>query len=192
MGGRWLPGQHGAGRRHDGGHQRRDGPSVDRSGDRGLDVRLPLTWCDPRGVTPCLSGDAAPQTALLASASCQAAPDLEDAGGGDPPAGVRAHALTKKYGRNDKSLGDWIFFGLNAAALFLIRRHDGAGTNLNPVPLLHPWSTLVFSSLKSCKALSSHCLRSVVSEPWQCNRKALRCLPGIPIFLFWRWRAARS
>ena len=39
--------------------------------------------------------------------------------------------------------GDWIVFGLNAAALFVFRRRD-AGKPVSFRAPLHPWSALVF------------------------------------------------
>lgn len=103
-----------------------------------------------------------------------------------------AWALTllyyKKYGElNDYVVfGDWIFFGLNAAALFVIRRHDGARITPFRVPL-HPWSTLAFIAAAIYVVFGS-----VVSNPGNAIRGAGLLLLGIPIFLFWRRRAARS
>ena len=96
--------------------------------------------------------------------------------------------FSKKYGElNDYVVfGDWIFFGLTAAALFIIRRRDGARPTPFRVPL-HPWSTLAFIAAAIYVVLGS-----VVSNPGNAVRGAGLLLLGIPSFLFWRTRAARS
>ncbi len=96
--------------------------------------------------------------------------------------------FSKKYGElNDYVVfGDWIFFGLTAMALFVIRRRDGARATPFRVPL-HPWSTLAFVAAAIYVVLGS-----VVSNPGNALRGAGLLLLGIPIFLFWRRRAARS
>ncbi len=103
-----------------------------------------------------------------------------------------AWALTllyyKRYGElNDYVVfGDWIFFGLTAASLFIIRRHDGDRHTPFRVPL-HPWSTLAFIAAAIYVVFGS-----VISNPGNAVRGAGLLLLGIPIFLFWRRRAARS
>ncbi len=94
----------------------------------------------------------------------------------------------KKYGElNDYVVfGDWIFFGLNAVALFILRKKDGNLSITAKVPL-HPWSTLVFIAAAIYVVFGS-----VTSNPGNALRGAGLLLAGIPIFLFWRGRAARS
>jgi APA family basic amino acid/polyamine antiporter len=94
----------------------------------------------------------------------------------------------KKYGElNDYVVfGDWIFFGLNAVALFILRKRDGDLPITARVPL-HPWSTLVFIAAAIYVVFGS-----VTSNPGNALRGAGLLLAGIPIFLFWRARAARS
>jgi basic amino acid/polyamine antiporter, APA family len=94
----------------------------------------------------------------------------------------------KKYGElNDYVVfGDWIFFGLNAVALFILRKKDGSLPITSRVPL-HPWSTLVFIAAAIYVVFGS-----VTSNPGNALRGAGLLLAGIPIFLFWRARAARS
>ena len=82
--------------------------------------------------------------------------------------------------------GDWIFFGLTAASLFVLRRRDGG----RPVPSatpLHPASTLVFIAAAIYVVIGS-----VTSNPHNAIRGAALLLLGVPVFLFWRRRAATS
>jgi APA family basic amino acid/polyamine antiporter len=79
---------------------------------------------------------------------------------------------------------DWIFFGLVAASLFVLRRRDGD----RPIPFrtpLHPWSTLLFIAA-ACYVM----LGSVTSNPGNALRGVALLLAGIPVFLYWRRRAA--
>jgi APA family basic amino acid/polyamine antiporter len=82
--------------------------------------------------------------------------------------------------------GDWIFFGLNGVALFILRRRDGGRTVPFRVPL-HPWSTLIFIASAIYVVIGS-----VASNPGNAWRGTLLLLVGIPIFLFWRANGART
>lgn len=81
---------------------------------------------------------------------------------------------------------DWIFFGATAATLFVLRRHDGDA----PIPFrapLHPWSTLAFIAAAAYVVIGS-----VTSNPSNAVRGSALLLLGVPVFLFWRRRAATS
>jgi APA family basic amino acid/polyamine antiporter len=81
---------------------------------------------------------------------------------------------------------DWIFFGLTAATLFVLRRRDGDRVVPFLVPL-HPWTTLAFVAAAVYVVLGS-----VVSNPGNALRGGALLLLGIPVFLYWRQRAAIS
>jgi APA family basic amino acid/polyamine antiporter len=81
---------------------------------------------------------------------------------------------------------DWIFFGLAAAALFVLRKHDGDRPISFRAPL-HPWSTLLFIAA-ACYVM----IGSITSNPGNALRGTLLLLAGIPVFLFWRRRATAS
>jgi APA family basic amino acid/polyamine antiporter len=81
---------------------------------------------------------------------------------------------------------DWIFFGLTAATLFVLRRRDGERVVPFLVPL-HPWTTLAFVGAAAYVVLGS-----VVSNPGNALRGGALLLLGIPVFLYWRQRAAIS
>lgn len=82
--------------------------------------------------------------------------------------------------------GDWIFFGLNAAGLFVFRRIDGNRRVPAEAPL-HPWSTLVFIAAAVYVVVGS-----VASNPKNALWGSLLLLAGIPVFFFWRLRGAAS
>ena len=95
---------------------------------------------------------------------------------------------SKKYGEllDYVVFGDWIFFGLNGAALFVLRRRDGD----RPVPFrspLHPLGTMVFIASAMYVVIGS-----VASNPGNAARGSVLLLAGIPIFLFWRRRSHGS
>lgn len=79
---------------------------------------------------------------------------------------------------------DWIFFGLAAAALFMLRKHDGDRPISFRAPL-HPWSTLLFIA-----AAVYVMIGSITSNPANALRGTALLLAGVPVFLFWRARAA--
>jgi APA family basic amino acid/polyamine antiporter len=94
--------------------------------------------------------------------------------------------LSKKYGDllDYVVFGDWIFFGLNAVGLFVLRRKDGD----RPVPFrtpLHPWTTLLFIAAAVYVVIGS-----IASNPRNAAIGTALLLAGLPIFLFWRHKSA--
>jgi APA family basic amino acid/polyamine antiporter len=81
---------------------------------------------------------------------------------------------------------DWIFFGLAAAALFVLRKRDGDRPISFKAPL-HPWSTLLFIAA-ACYVM----IGSITSNPGNAIRGTILLLAGVPVFLFWRKRATAS
>jgi len=81
---------------------------------------------------------------------------------------------------------DWIFFGLTAATLFVIRRRDGDRVVSFRVPL-HPVSTLAFIAAAGYVVAGS-----VVTNPGNALRGSALLLLGVPVFFYWRSRAARA
>jgi APA family basic amino acid/polyamine antiporter len=79
---------------------------------------------------------------------------------------------------------DWIFFGLTAATLFVIRRHDGPGGRGFRAPF-HPWSTLLFIAAAIYVVLGS-----ITSNPGNALRGTVLLLAGVPVYHFWRQRAS--
>ncbi len=82
---------------------------------------------------------------------------------------------------------DWIFFGLVAATLFALRRHDGDRPITYTVPG-HPWTTLLFIAAAIYVVLFG----SMLSNPGNALRGTLLLLAGIPVYLFWRSRQVSS
>jgi APA family basic amino acid/polyamine antiporter len=95
--------------------------------------------------------------------------------------------FTKQYGQllDYVVFADWIFFGLCGVALFVFRRRDGDRPIAFRVPL-HPLSTLTF-----VLAAGYVVTGSVWSNPGNALRGGGLLLLGVPVFLFWRRRAAR-
>jgi APA family basic amino acid/polyamine antiporter len=81
---------------------------------------------------------------------------------------------------------DWIFFGLTAATLFVLRRRDGDRPVHFRVPW-HPWTTLLFLAASAYVVIGS-----VASNPRNALIGSGLLLLGIPVFLYWRHRAAVS
>ncbi|MES2124197.1 MAG: amino acid permease [Gemmatimonadota bacterium] len=96
--------------------------------------------------------------------------------------------FSKRYGEllDYVVFGDWIFFGLTAASLFVLRKRDG-GVAVKAATPLHPVSTLLFIAAAVYVVIGS-----VASNPHNAIRGALLLLLGIPVFLYWRGRAAVS
>ncbi len=89
---------------------------------------------------------------------------------------------TKTYGQllDYVVFGDWIFFALAAASVFVLRRRDGAA----PIPFripFHPWTTSAF-----ILAAAYVVIGSIASNPGNALRGALLLLAGVPVFLVWR------
>ncbi len=83
------------------------------------------------------------------------------------------------------TFADWIFFGLTAASLVVLRRRDAAtgGSDAGFRAPLYPWSVVAF-----CVAAAYVVLGSVLSDPGNAVRGALILAAGVPAFLFWRRR----
>ena len=86
--------------------------------------------------------------------------------------------------------GDWIFFGLAVAALFVYRRREGlsAGSGVTPAggyrALGYPVTPALFVAAAAYVVISS-----VLANPRNALYGTLLLLAGIPVFRFWRWRA---
>lgn len=78
---------------------------------------------------------------------------------------------------------DWIFFGLTAATLFVLRRRDGGAGQGFRVPF-HPWTTIAFIAASAYVVVGS-----VLSNPANALRGSALLALGIPVFLHWRRRA---
>ncbi len=78
---------------------------------------------------------------------------------------------------------DWIFFGLTAATLFVLRRRDGGQATPFQVPW-HPISTVAF-----ILAAIYVVFGSVVSSLENALRGTGLLLLGLPIYFYWRHRA---
>ncbi|GJG89236.1 amino acid transporter [Gemmatimonadetes bacterium T265] len=88
------------------------------------------------------------------------------------------------------TFADWIFFGLAAAALVVLRRRDLAALGGAPdrgfrAPF-YPWSVAAFV-LAALYVVAG----AVASNPGNAARGALLLLAGVPAFAFWRRRGAR-
>jgi APA family basic amino acid/polyamine antiporter len=90
--------------------------------------------------------------------------------------------FSKKYGDllDYVVFGDWIFFGLNGVALFILRARDGN----RPVPFrtpLHPVTTLLFIASAIYVVVGS-----VASKPSNAIWGSVILLAAIPTFYLWR------
>jgi APA family basic amino acid/polyamine antiporter len=88
------------------------------------------------------------------------------------------------------TFADWIFFGLTAASLVVLRRHDakvrGTDADRGFRAPLYPWSVVAF-----VLAAAYVVVGAVASNPANAVRGALILAAGIPVYAFWRYRAAR-
>jgi len=84
--------------------------------------------------------------------------------------------------------GDWIFFGLAAATLFVYRRRERggveAGVHHGYRALGYPVTPALFIAAAGFVVVSS-----VLSNPTNALYGTLLLLAGVPVFLFWRRRA---
>ena len=98
--------------------------------------------------------------------------------------------LTGKYGDlvDYVVFGDWIFFGLTAATLYVFRARD-VRAGIDPTPpgafrtMGYPVTPALF-----CLAAAYVVLSSVRSNPTNTLKGAALIGLGIPVFLFWRSR----
>ena len=88
------------------------------------------------------------------------------------------------------TFADWIFFGLTAAALVAIRRHDarviGAEGDVGFRAPFYPWIVGLFV-LAAAYVVAG----AIASNPANALRGALILAAGVPVYLFWRGRAGR-
>jgi APA family basic amino acid/polyamine antiporter len=99
--------------------------------------------------------------------------------------------LTGSYGQllDYVVFADWIFFGLTALTLPVIRRRDAlAGTSDAGFRApLYPWSVAAFV-LAAAYVVAG----SIASNPGNAVRGTAILALGVPVYLFWRRRAARG
>jgi APA family basic amino acid/polyamine antiporter len=81
--------------------------------------------------------------------------------------------------------GDWIFFGLTAATLFVYRRRFGAPGS-HGVPF-YPLAPALFVAVAAYVVASS-----VASNPHNALLGAALMLAGVPVYLFWSRRGVRA
>jgi APA family basic amino acid/polyamine antiporter len=88
------------------------------------------------------------------------------------------------------TFADWIFFGLTAASLVVLRRHDarwrGREADHGFRAPLYPWSVAAF-----VLAAAYVVVGAVASNPANAARGAVILVAGIPVYAFWRYRTAR-
>jgi len=96
--------------------------------------------------------------------------------------------FSNKYGEllDYVVFGDWIFFGLTAATLFVLRKRDGDAPITFKTPF-HPVSTLLFIAAAVYVVVGS-----VWAHPGNAIRGTALLLIGVPIFFYWRGRAAST
>ena len=93
-----------------------------------------------------------------------------------------AIACSGTYGEilNFEVTVDFIFFGMTAAALFILRRHRiGSDTVIYRVPG-HPFTTMLF--VMSCAAIV---LSAIVASPRNSGIALCIMLAGLPVYYFW-------
>lgn len=98
--------------------------------------------------------------------------------------------LTGKYGDlvDYVVFGDWIFFGLTAATLYVFRARDRrAGIDPAPAGAFRTWGYPVTPAL-FCLAAAYVVLSSVRSNPANTLKGAALIALGVPVFLFWKSR----
>jgi APA family basic amino acid/polyamine antiporter len=96
--------------------------------------------------------------------------------------------LTGTYGQllDYVVFADWIFFGLTAASLFVLRARDARdGTRPQLLAPWHPFTTLVFIAAALYVVAGS-----IVSNPGNAARGAGLIALGLPVYAFWRTRSA--
>lgn len=98
-------------------------------------------------------------------------------------------ALTGEYGRilDTVVAADWIFFGLSAAALFVLRARDEK-RGVAPPGLWsgHPWTTLAFLAASAWIVV-----QAIAHDPANGLVGSLLLLAGVPVYALWR-RASRA
>ena len=97
-------------------------------------------------------------------------------------------ALTGEYGRILDTVvsADWIFFGLSAACVFALRRHDAAaGRPASALVPFHPWTTLAFIAASAWIVF-----QSLAHDPRNGAIGVALMLAAWPVYLLWRRFAA--
>ena len=82
---------------------------------------------------------------------------------------------------------DFIFFGLTAASLYVFRRRGKPGEKTEYLVPGHPWTTGLF--VAACVAIVAG---TVYSHPRESLVGWMILLSGIPVYLWWRRKAARE
>jgi len=98
-------------------------------------------------------------------------------------------ALTGEYGRILDTVvsADWIFFGLSAACVFALRRHDvAAGRSSGATVPFHPWTTLAFIAASAWIVF-----QSLAHDPKNGAIGVALMLASWPVYLLWRRFAAQ-
>lgn len=90
--------------------------------------------------------------------------------------------VSRKYGDllDYVVFGDWIFFGLNAVALFVLRARDGDRTVPFRTPL-HPVTTVLFIASAVYVVVGS-----IASKPSNAIWGTVILLAAVPVFFLWR------
>src|SRR5215471_19183607 len=97
-------------------------------------------------------------------------------------------ALTGEYGRilDTVVCADWIFFGLSAACVFALRRHDAAAGHPTTATVpFHPWTTLAFIAASAWIVF-----QSLAHDPRNGAIGVALMLASWPVYLLWRRFAA--
>ncbi len=81
------------------------------------------------------------------------------------------------------AFGDWIFFGLTVAGLFVYRARDGAGEEGAFRVPGYPWTPALFVAAAMLVVASA-----VLSNPGNALIGAGLLALGVPVYGYWRWR----
>jgi basic amino acid/polyamine antiporter, APA family len=76
---------------------------------------------------------------------------------------------------------DFIFFGMTAAALFILRKHRVGSDSVNHGVPGHPFTTMLF--VLSCAAIV---LSAIIASPRNSAIALCIMLAGLPVFCFWK------
>jgi basic amino acid/polyamine antiporter, APA family len=103
-----------------------------------------------------------------------------------------ALTLTRTYGplTDYVVFGDWIFFGLSVATLFIYRRRDRAAGVSRPLKFRtpgYPWVPALFVLAALYVVVSS-----VTSNPRNAAIGSALLLAGVPVFYYWRARRLKG
>ena len=77
---------------------------------------------------------------------------------------------------------DWIFFGLAAASLFVLRRRDGPAAAAFVTPG-HPWTTAAFVAVSALVVVNT-----TYKYPANSAVGLAILAAGVPVYALWRWR----